>query len=52
VNLKIYPFVPELNARCDLQKAGAERNFKGLHKKSHNSQLAVVKVQPFEHHSV
>jgi hypothetical protein len=52
VNLKIDPFVPELNGRCDMQKIGAEHNFKGLRKSSHNSQLAVAKVQPFEHQSV
>jgi hypothetical protein len=46
------PFCAELNARCDVQKTGAEHNFKGLSKSSHNSQVAIVKVQPFEHHSV
>jgi hypothetical protein len=28
VNLKINPFVPQLNARCDLLNAGAEQNLK------------------------
>lgn len=35
-----------------MQKTEAEHNFKGLHKSSHNSQLALVKVHPFERHSV
>jgi hypothetical protein len=50
--LKINPFLPELNGRCDMQKTGAEHNFEGLHNSSHNSQLAVAKVRSFERHSV
>jgi len=46
------PFCAELNGRWDVQKNGAEHNFKGLHTSSHISQLAVGKVQPFECHSV
>ena len=45
------PFRAELNGRWDVQKTGAEHNFKGLRKSSHISQMAVGIVQPFECHS-